>query len=631
MQVARLLGVCQTPRLRAVLIAGIDCSAASSRASDRRSPPARCKLPTLCRRFERTVEGRYGPLGYLLKRAGRISVYQVDPADVLTAGSNFSPRAISTARRRPLFSFNFTPPGGYQFQSNVVNVPLASREGFFVVEARRGERRRAGVDQSLARRLDCKETPGGVLLYGADLGTGMPLARMRVQLVVNRSFVTTATDSQGIVRWNRLPRPVFALAQWGGSYAFLSLLPQAPLPPTIVGVATDSAVVHAGGVVRVAGFARTRSSGILRASSGSALVSLRYGATTVVRASAWRSMERARSRRRLTFRKRCRPGEYAGARAGRRRHRRGDRRRRRERRGDCRSRSLRPATDAAIRARTCRCSCTLHGRKARCASSSFARRMSTWVKRRRTCLGQRRVGSTRPCVPIKAATRRSKFRTQMTNSARRTAFTQSRMAQPRTRAWSFRPPMPPCGSSSSHRSRALVRRCASTSMPPPLIRKPLDGATVTVDLTHGVSVARQELKLDAVGHAAGSFSDPQLGTNFLVAWIDDGGRATDAAQVRIDPRRRSRQTTAAARTCKIALDRTTYRMGESIGVDADAPGSQGEALITFEGALGVEARLVRVVDGRAAAEFRAVDAAGELRAGAAFVHDGATRVEHAAD
>ena len=66
------------------------------------------------------------------------SVYEVDPADVLTAGSNFSPRAIVASARRATISFTFTPPGGYQFQSNAVNLRLGSREGFFVVEARRG-------------------------------------------------------------------------------------------------------------------------------------------------------------------------------------------------------------------------------------------------------------------------------------------------------------------------------------------------------------------------------------------------------------------------------------------------------------------------------------------------------------
>ncbi|MGB6599991.1 MAG: hypothetical protein WBE77_02790, partial [Candidatus Cybelea sp.] len=53
-----------------------------------------------------------------------LSVFQVDPADVLTAGANFSSRAIATPSRRPVLSFTFTPPGGYQFQSSMVNVPL---------------------------------------------------------------------------------------------------------------------------------------------------------------------------------------------------------------------------------------------------------------------------------------------------------------------------------------------------------------------------------------------------------------------------------------------------------------------------------------------------------------------------
>ena len=93
------------------------------------------------------------------------------------------------------------------------------------------------------------------------------------------------TDGDGIVRWNRSPRPVFALARWGRSYAFLSLLPQPPFPSTIVGVRTESAVVHAGDTVRVAGFARTRSRGVLHASTGSASVSIRHGATTVAQSS----------------------------------------------------------------------------------------------------------------------------------------------------------------------------------------------------------------------------------------------------------------------------------------------------------------------------------------------------------
>ncbi|HMF27478.1 MAG TPA: hypothetical protein VKE42_01830, partial [Candidatus Cybelea sp.] len=209
------------------------------------------------------------------------TVFAVDPADVLTAGANVSPRAVPTARRHSLASFNFTPPGGYQFQSNVVTLPLGSREGFFVVEARRGNvGEQVWINRSRVG-LIAKETPNGLLLYGADLGTGMPLARMRVQLVVSRTFVAESTDGQGIVRWNRSPRPIFALAQWGSSYAFVSPLPQPPLPATIVGVRTDSAVVHAGEVLHVAGFARSRARGVLRPSGGSITVSLRIGPTAI--------------------------------------------------------------------------------------------------------------------------------------------------------------------------------------------------------------------------------------------------------------------------------------------------------------------------------------------------------------
>ena len=187
-----------------------------------------------------------------------VAVYQADPADVLTAGSNARPRAIVTRGRRPVSSFSFSPPGGYQFQSNYVDVQLGSREGFFVVEARRGD---VGEEVWINRTrvgLVSKETPGELVLYGADLGTGRSMAGMRVQFVVGNRFVSQQTDARGIVRWKRYPRPVFALAQWASSYAFLSPLPQSPLPAAIVAVRTDSAVVHAGDVVRVVGFARSR-------------------------------------------------------------------------------------------------------------------------------------------------------------------------------------------------------------------------------------------------------------------------------------------------------------------------------------------------------------------------------------
>ncbi|MDP9024923.1 MAG: hypothetical protein M3N13_06110, partial [Candidatus Eremiobacteraeota bacterium] len=205
------------------------------------------------------------------------SVFQVDPGDVLVAGSNSRPRSIDTRGRRAVATFSYTPPGGYQFQSNVVPVPLGTREGFFVVEARRGS---AGEQVWINRTrvgLLTKETPRELMIYGADLATGRALPRMRIGLLAGAAFVDRDTDVHGIVRWSRNPRPVFALAQWGSSFAFTSLLPQVPLPNTIVGIRTDTAVVHAGEVVRVIGFARTRKDGNLRPAGGTATITMRLG------------------------------------------------------------------------------------------------------------------------------------------------------------------------------------------------------------------------------------------------------------------------------------------------------------------------------------------------------------------
>src|SRR5579884_415826 len=219
-----------------------------------------------------------------------LAVYQVDPADVIVAGSTTRPRAIDTNRLKAVARWQYTPPGGYRFQSNDVTVPLGSREGFFVVEARRAN---VGEQVWINRTrigLLTKETPGGITVYGADLGSGNPLARMRVSFIAGGRFVDRYTDRNGLVTWRTSPRPVFAMAQWGGSSAFVSFLPQAPLPATIVGVKTASAVVHAGDDVQVVGFARSRSGSRLRASNGTASITLRspYGlaAQTSVRLDA---------------------------------------------------------------------------------------------------------------------------------------------------------------------------------------------------------------------------------------------------------------------------------------------------------------------------------------------------------
>jgi hypothetical protein len=92
------------------------------------------------------------------------SVYQIDPADVLTAGSNARPRAVATRNLRTVVAFDFTPPGGYQFQSNDVDAHLGSREGFFIVEARRGDvGEQVWIDRTRIG-LVSKETPAELLM-----------------------------------------------------------------------------------------------------------------------------------------------------------------------------------------------------------------------------------------------------------------------------------------------------------------------------------------------------------------------------------------------------------------------------------------------------------------------------------
>jgi hypothetical protein len=549
------------------------------------------------------------------------TVYQVDPADVLTAGSNFNPRPISTAGRRALLSFSFTPPGGYQFQSNVVTVPLGAREGFFIVEARRGN---VGEQVWINRSrigLVAKATPAGLLLYGIDLGNGMPLARMRVQFVVNRNFVTAISDGDGIVRWNRASHPVFALAQWGPSYAFVSPLPQAPLPATIVGVRTDSAVVHAGGEVRVAGFARTRSHNVLRPSTGNATVSLRRGAVLIgeLRVPLDAAGAFATS---FALPENAAAGEYAviaqatggvgGATLD----------------VDANAGSLSldvnaacggpcdPHEDVPLLVHGSRGGTTVHvtvvrsphvdmGAVPESAPSDAARWFDVTVMTDEN-------GNATVRIPHPNDGLASTYGVSVESSG---ATADSRVVVPTAQA----------------AVRLTVDRIEQSLGTPlgfdvyadSLDGKPLAGAEVTVRLTHGASGAQQQLVLDANGHARGSFSAPDLGTNFILAWLDRGGRAMDAAQVRIDPQAAVPASDGGSPNVRISLDRAAYRPGDDVVVDAEDPGSQGVALVTYESALGVELRVVKTTGGRAAARLRVVDAAGELQVGAAFVRDGA--------
>jgi hypothetical protein len=550
-------------------------------------------------------------------------VYQVDPADVIVAGSNVRPRAIDASRRKPVASWRYTPPGGYRFQSNDVSVPLGSREGFFVVEARRGN---VGEQVWINRTrigLLTKETPNGIALYGTDLGTGAPVQRMRVSFIVNGRFNDRYTDKSGFIFWRGYPRPIFALAQWGSSTAFVSFLPQAPLPSTIVGVKTDTAVVHAGDALHVVGFARTRSGSRLKAASGNATVLLR-SPNAVVAQGTVRLDSAGAFYTTLRVPTASAAGEYtviatlSGATAG---------------------------TSVHVDANAGGVSLAVSPQCERACDPNAD--IPVIVRASRD-------GAPASGVNVKVAIVRSPhaYLEEMPEQPWGVAqwFTTTVRTGADGRA-TLAIPHPSDGLSSTYGVRASATGAtADTRIVVPngafMVRvhldredigsgtpaffdvyanevgsgKPADGERVRVQLLHGSSVQEQSVTLDAHGHVRGSFGSPQAGSNLIVA---SAGGSMDATQLQVEPQTMQTQNAQGSQNISVTLDRKRYAAGEDAHVSATLPGAQGSAVITLESATATTVRVVPVRGGRASATFRIADAPGILAAGAAFVRDGA--------
>jgi hypothetical protein len=551
------------------------------------------------------------------------SVYQVDPADVVTAGSNGSNRAIDTRGLRPIAAFAYTPPGGYQFQSNQVDVSLGSREGFFVVEARRGD---VGEQVWINRTrvgLITKETPGELVLYGADLGSGRALARMRVQFLVGSTFVTRETDAHGIVRWNKGPRPIFALAQWGSSYAFTTLLPQAPLPATIVGVRTESAVVHAGDAVRIVGFARTRDASLMKPASGSVAVSMRLGATLLAQANVPLDAAGAFTTT-LNVPANAAAGDYAilaqqGSGVG----------------GatvhvdaDANGLSLNVASG-------CDGTCDFN---ADIPVTIVSSQGNTLVHVRVVRSPHVYVGYTPDEVPW--GTVQWLDTTVRTDGGGHATVT---IAHPTDGLSSTYGVRADAGGATAvtrivvptaHASLRLRLDRDEQTLGTPLnfdvyandvaSGRPLAGQQVSAQLTHGPSTQAQTLTLDANGHAHGTFSSPALGTNLVLASLTvDGAQASDAAQVDIVAQATQDTSANGSSDVHITLDRATYHAGDDIRVDATLDGAKGDVLVTLESAIGVQTVVAPTNGGHARVTLKAADLPGDLRVGAAFIRNGA--------
>lgn len=552
----------------------------------------------------------------------QFAVYQVDPTDVITAGSNARPRAIDTRGRHPVASFSYTPPGGYQFQSNQIDVPLGQREGFFVVEARRG----AVGEQVWINRtrvgLVTKESPGEALIYGADLGSGRALSRMRVQLLVNNTFVTRETDTHGIIRWNKSPRPIFALAQWGSSYAFTSLLPQAPLPNTIVGVRTDTAVVHAGDAVRVIGFARTRSGEVMKPTSGTADVSMRLGATLVAQMQTPLDAAGAFSAT-VQVPANAATGDYA----------------------------VLAQVDGGVGGATVHVDASADGLSlgiaADCEVCSSTQDVPLTITSSRGGAAVRVVVIRSPHIFLgKAPDGVAWATTKWLDTTVRTGAdgrAEVRIARPTDGLASTYGVRAESGGATAvtrvlvPTSRNAVRldleRTEQTLGTPinfdvyvndVASGRPLSGASITAVLNHGPQVQQQTLALDANGHAHGSFSNADLGMNLITASVTQGGEAaSDAGQVDVVPQAGGDLASSGSSSATVQLDRGVYHANDDARVEAALAGAVGDALVTEESALGSQASVVGTTGGRAHASMRVSNSAGDLRVGAVFVRDGA--------
>jgi hypothetical protein len=556
------------------------------------------------------------------------AAYEVDPADVLVAGSARS-RPIDTAHRMAVARWRFTPPAGLRYTPNDVEVPLQNREGFFVIEARRGDAvQQAWVDLTRIGLLT-KESPGGIVVYGADLGSGKALAGMRVTFLVGTAFAYAKTDAHGIARWFSSPRPRFALAEWGKSKTFVSLLPQAPIPAAVVGVRAERANVRAGERVRVVGFARRRVGTAYRPASGDAKIVVLARGRTLASASV-----------RL---------DSAGAFGG-----------------ELALPADAPAGEAGILATVGAASggAALHVEgvgdviltiSAACGAAcppSANIPVGVTAKRADGSIVPGRVVRVRvvrsPHIPVPGAPEDGTAWGAAQISDVQVPTDHNGLAL-------ITIPAPTDGLPSTYGIVATTgASTASTRIVTPTARigldvhaerrdldigepasievrgfdavdgRPAAGLAVRLRLVHGPTEQSTQVALDADGHAHAVFHDVVPGTSLLYAQADvDGKPAIDVDAVTVAPQAllgaRSRRSVEA----KILTDRERYRVGDRLNVDSSLSGAVGDGFVDLEAARSIGEQTVPSNGGRITASFVLPETVGDAAIGVAFVRDGA--------
>ncbi|MBV8580044.1 MAG: hypothetical protein JOZ86_05365 [Candidatus Eremiobacteraeota bacterium] len=556
------------------------------------------------------------------------AAYEVDPADVLVAGTARA-RAIDTTHRTPVVRWRFTPPAGLRYTPNDVEVPLQNREGFFVVEARRGDAVQQAWLNLTRIGLLTKESPGSIVLYAADLGSGKALSGMRITYLVGTSFAYGRTDVHGIARWAAVTRPRFALAEWGKSKAFVSFLPQPPVPATIVGVRAERANVRAGERVHVVGFARRRSAGAYRPASGDVKLSVVARGHTLA-AETVRLDAAGAFGAELALPADAPAGDAAvlavagGASGGAALHVDGV--------GDvaltvtaecgsaCSPDAPVPVTVTAkradgllvaardVRVRVVRAPHILPpGASEDTPPWATAQVVDVQVKTDET-------GVARVTIPGPTDGLPSTYGITATSGASTATL---RLVAPTARL-----------------ALAVTPERADLDVGEPAALdvfgfdaadgRPAAGLPVQLRLVHGPTTVEQAVTLDAQGRGRAVFRDVAPGTNLAFAQADvDGKTALDANAVTVAPQALLGNRTRRSAEAQIATDRTRYRVGDRLRVDASLAGASGDAFVDLEGSRAMGEQTVPTSGGRASATFTVPETVGDAAIGVAFVRDGA--------
>lgn len=556
------------------------------------------------------------------------SAYAADPADVIIAGRDQRSRSLDTSHLTPVARWRFTPPPGYHFESSDVQVPLQNREGFYVIEARRGDAVQQVWLDITRLGLVAEQGPDGLLLYTTDLSSGRALPGVKVTWLVDRAFSYSSSDEEGLVRPPAGARPSFALAEWGKSKTFISILPVAPAPQAIVGVRSAQNVVRAGESVDVVGFVRKRVGPEFRAADGSVDVTIAGNGRTLGSQSLALDAAGAFAGA-LAIPRDAPAGDYAilaaaqGATGGSTIH--------VDASSDIRI-AIRPqcgATCASAAQLPVELTITRDGQPAanlevhvrvvrspHVAPPGHPDEVSTWGTTEVMNTSVRTDGSGRARVTIPAPSDGLDSTYGLDVSAGEGAES-ARIVTTTTR---YAIAVHPDQASLDVGQPAGVDVYAFD----PTDGSPAAGKTVDVLLSHGTNSEKQSATLDADGRAHLVFQRTQLGSNLVLAQLAvEGARAQDAAEVDVAPRAVGGRSGASA-SVSLAFDRPRYKPGDRITVTASLPGAIGVALLTLQGGKTLEAHAVPVKGGRASGTLTVVQAAGDLRVGVVFVRDGAT-------